>query len=132
MNIVQRDQLFKYGSALAALLLWGSWAFWVNREASWELRLLSSAAQAAASFVITLLMANSVAFFYKIFRHNYSKLIAPPLLTSLLTGSCLVAMHTLIGTQQVLHTVAPALSVGLLFCAAASWRLFIEENNNGN
>lgn len=124
------ERVFNALSAITALLLWGGWAYWINRAAPVDARLLSSVAQGLASFTITLIMATSVAFFYRKFRHNSARCWLPPLLTCALTSIGLFVLHSLIGTLHIMPTIAPAITVGLLFCFIANGRLHLQESNN--
>lgn len=125
-----RERVFNGVSAVGALLLWGSWTYWINSTAPTEARWLSSIAQGVASFIITLIMATLVTFFYRKLRHNLARHWLPPLLTCALTSMGLYVVHTLVGTMYILPTIAPAIAVGLLFCFIANRRLYLQEGNN--
>lgn len=128
--MLMRERVFNGVSAVGALLLWGSWTYWINSTAPTEARWLSSIAQGVASFIITLIMATLVTFFYRKLRHNLARCWLPPLLTCALTSMGLYVVHTLVGTMYILPTIAPAIAVGLLFCFVANRRLYLQEGNN--
>ena len=113
----------RYLSAIMAFLLWGGWAFFVNREPSNYDGLIAALTQGCASFVITLVMVHSVTNLHKVFTTQPYKLLMPALITVACTGSGLVIIHTFASTANIFTTIAPALSVAFVFCVFTSYQL---------
>ncbi len=99
-------------SACLAFLMWGGWAFYVNRSGEpW----ISGLVQGTGSFLITLLMVWAVTALYQRCAHLSFGVFLPAFLIVAVTGSCLALAHYIVGTQNILKTIAPALCVALLF-----------------
>ena len=107
---------FNLISAGLAFALWGGWAFIVNQAAA-DNPWVSGLTQGIGSFVITLIMVCAVAWLY----HQMSSwptvwpLVLPALIVVAVTGSCLATAHALVGTPNIVRTIAPALSVAFVF-----------------
>ena len=125
----QTSIYFKYGSALLAFILWGSWAYFVNTTANHS-GLFSGLAQGSASFVITLFMVQGVTYLFSLFNHPAIQLLLPALMTSMVTILCLVIIHYLIGTQEILLTILPASTIGFIFCLYTSYKLYRQTPSN--
>lgn len=117
-------------SALSAFMLWGGWAYLVNGGHSFRKGIVSGLVQGTASSLITLVMIRMVSFF----RHRLQtssrmscSVILPAVCTVGLTGSCLAGLHYLIGTPYIFFTIAPALSVGFVFCLFTAFTLHRKE-----
>jgi FtsH-binding integral membrane protein len=103
---------FSLISAALAFVLWGGWAFHVNRAADpW----LSALTQGVGSLVITLVMVRAVACLYHRFSHLSVGLVLPAVIVVFVTGSCLAAAHTVVATANIFGTIAPALGVAFVF-----------------
>lgn len=124
---------FNLTSASLAFVLWGGWAFLVNRAseegaAPW----VSAGTQGTASFLITLGMVQGVTWLFHRLPNHPARLVLPAAFIVLLTGSCLFLVHSLVGTANTLGTIAPALTVAFLFnCfTAAKLRRVQRERNS--
>ena len=113
----------RYFSAAIAFLLWGGWAFFVNRETSNYDGLIAALSQGCASFIITLLMVHSIRLLRKLFNKSLTKLFLPAIITVCFTGSCLFVVHKLASTANIFTTILPALSVAFVFCVFTSYQL---------
>lgn len=123
--------LFSYISALAALLLWGGWAYVVNGSDNAHATGLTAAlVQGSASFVITLLMVRAVTWLHAHIAPGGLQAWLPAVITITCTGSVLVTAHSLAGTPHIFRTIAPALLVGLVFCLFTSHALRKAESNH--
>lgn len=116
---------FRFGSAAIACVMWGGWAWWVNRPAIDDLAnaaWISAVTQGIGSFVATLVMVRIVTW---LFHHvpRATQLILPPGITVLFTGSCLAALHQLAGTPDILRTITPAVSVAFFFNVFTAFQL---------
>jgi len=122
-------------SAFAAFVLWAGWAFWVNHGSSDNVVLIACA-QGVASFTITLLMVQAIAWLYPILVRGRYSVPLPAICTVLVTGSILVLIHVIIGTPHIAATIAPALIVGFLFCLFTSIKLYranaVNSSSNDN
>jgi hypothetical protein len=115
----------RYGlvSAALAFVLWGGWAYYVNRGGSVGTGVMSGLTQGLASFTITLLMVRAIQWLQGFFSRRLYQIALPPLLTVAFTGSCLLMLHLLAGTPNIAMTILPALSVAYLFCLVTAIRL---------
>ena len=124
--------LFSYVSAIAALLLWGGWAYVVNDgDNAHAVGLTAALIQGSASFVITLLMVRAVTWLHAYLPPGRLQLWLPAFTTVTCTGSLLATAHYLAGTPHIFRTISPALLVGLLFCLFTSHTLRKAESHNG-
>lgn len=124
-NNITNTQRYRYLSAVFAFFLWGGWAFYVNyMQAGWQSGLLSGIVQGVCSFVITLFIAYLVEKQFNWYEHALPKLLLPPICTVLLTGSCLILIHTLIQTPNIFKTLLPVLTVAFLFAVVTNFKLY--------
>ncbi len=114
-------------SAALAFLLWGIWAYYVNAETAVGVNeqttvgqgqaspLVSGLTQGTGSFIITLVMVRAVAWLYGHLKAGAVRLVLPAVIVASITGSCLATAHALVGTPNIVQTIAPALSVAFVF-----------------
>jgi hypothetical protein len=105
-------------SAALAFFLWGGWALFVARRApagSGASPVISGLTQGIGSFCITLMMVRSVSWLYQRLFGNVFQLILPAVITVAITGTALATAHTMVGTANIIGTIAPALTVALCF-----------------
>jgi len=80
-------------SALAAFLIWGGWAFYINDGSGLGVRLTSGLAQGSASMAITMVMVRAVTGIYHHLPDNILRLFLPAVVTVSITGGGLAFMH---------------------------------------
>ena len=117
-DAVRTSRLFNLTSATFAFLLWGGWAFFVasrNSTAGGASPVISGLTQGIGSFCITLMMVRSVSWLYQCLSGNTLQLILPAVITVSITGSALASAHQIVGTANIIGTIAPALAVALCF-----------------
>ena len=122
---------FKLISALAAFVLWGGWAYYINGGSTNPASLKAAGVQGSASFIITLLMIRAVTSLHGRLPSGTLQVWLPSVITLSGTGSLLIVAHWLAGTPQILPTIAPALLVGGLFCLFTSHTLRQQETPHG-
>lgn len=122
-NYLKTSRLYNFLSAIIAFLLWGTWAYYVNGRENMTSGLISGVAQGTASFTITFFMVHAVNWMYRLLPKNGWQLILPAVFTVSFTGSCLVAIHYMVGTPEILYTITPALSVAFAFCLYTAYKL---------
>jgi hypothetical protein len=126
---------FNLISAAFAFALWGGWAYYVNTEAAGKggraSPLSSGLTQGGGSFIITLIMVRAVAWLYHHLPAHPTRLVLPALITVAVTGSCLATAHGLVGTPNIVQTIAPALSVAFAFNIYTAVKLRKEEGDEG-
>jgi len=127
-EVIHVGSSFKLVSALLAFLIWGTWAYYVNQSSGVFVSLKSGLIQGAASGFMTLIMVRIVSKFYQILPKNLYWLALPPLLTVVMTGSCIVALHWLANTPDIVRTVVPPFSMALMFCAFTTYKLHSANN----
>ena len=118
---------FNLISAALAFALWGGWAYYVNAIAAGgggrASPLASALTQGTGSFVITLIMVRAVAWLYHRVPASPLRLVVPALTTVAVTGSCLATAHALVGTPDIVQTIAPPLSVAFSFCVYTAFKI---------
>ncbi|MDF3031875.1 MAG: hypothetical protein K0R03_2433 [Moraxellaceae bacterium] len=110
-------------AAAAAFVMWGAWAYWINRAHGHFAGLVAGVAQGAASFTITLIMAAAVTTLSRRLAGRRGQFLLPPFLTVGCTTSALYTLHHLAGTPNILSTIAAPSSVALAYCLWLSFRL---------
>jgi hypothetical protein len=93
--------------------------------------LSSGLTQGGGSFIITLIMVRAVAWLYHHLPAHPTRLVLPALITVAVTGSCLATAHGLVGTPNIVQTIAPALSVAFAFNIYTAVKLRKEEGDEG-
>ena len=126
---------FNLISAALAFALWGGWAYYVNSQTAGEgmaaSPLTSGLTQGTGSFIITLILVRAVAWLYHRLPANPARLVLPGLITVAVTGSCLATAHALVGTSDIVQTIAPPLSVAFAFCVYTAFKLQRVESRRG-
>jgi len=122
-NNIQTSRTFNTLSALMAFLLWGGWSYYINHNDVDYSGIISGFTQGTASLMITLFMLRFVTYLYHQYQHPIAKQFMPAMITVSLTSLCLVSIHTLIDTPNIVYTIAPALSVAFIFCLYTSFKL---------
>lgn len=122
-KIKKSSNYYKFVSASMAFLLWGGWAFYINYEGIENSGFISGITQGTASFLITLFMIYIVTYLYHYFKKPILKIGLSAILTISLTGTCLVIIHGLISTPNILYTVFPPLCVAFIFCLFTTFKL---------
>ncbi len=119
------SQKYNLISATLAFLLWGGWSFYINTQhGSLTHGVVSGLTQGICSFIITIFITYLIEKLFNFFHNKGLKLILPPIITILFTGSCLVLIHHLIGTPAILYTLSPVLTVAFLFAAFTNFKLY--------
>lgn len=124
-QIITNTRQYNYASALFALLLWGGWSFYANYSDDQLWRgVISGVVQGICSFIITLMISHLVEKQFNFYHNIVLKSTLPPVCTVLLTGTCLVLIHHLIGTPNIFKTLVPVLTVAFLFACFTNFKLF--------
>lgn len=123
------SQQYNFISAALAFVLWGGWSFFINTQhGSLNHGIISGLTQGICSFIITLLITFLIEKLFNFFHQKTLKLVLPPILTILVTGSFLVIVHHLIRTPAILYTLSPVLTVAFLFAAFTNFKLYQKFN----
>jgi hypothetical protein len=99
------------GSALAGFAGYGSWGFWVNMSHGWQSGLKAGLTQGSYSFVITLIYSGLIEWMYA----RTGNKILTTLLCSLSVILTSYSIHALVGTPEILATIAPGAVIGSIF-----------------
>jgi len=59
-------------------------------------------------------------------------MILPATITVAITGSCLATAHAIVGTPEIIPTIAPALIVAFSFNLYTTFKLHHNANDQGN
>lgn len=119
-NKIKDNLLYNLGSAFFAFMLWGGWAYFINKNS------VSALTQGGASFIITLFLIHAVNKLYyslPIKAGGLLQLFSPAIITVTFTGSCLYLAHKIAGTAHIVKTITPALLVAFIFCIYTTYRL---------
>jgi len=125
MGTIQTSKHYQYLSAFLAFLLWGGWAFLINNDGESDSGVISGITQGSCSFMITLFIAHFITFQFNKLSNGVMRIVLPPIITVGITGTMLVIIHIIVGTPEILYTVAPALTVALLFAFYTVYKLHV-------
>ena len=117
------SRLYDWGAALLAFVIWGGWAFYVNRQAGLAVGMTSGVAQGTVSMLMTLVMIKAVTFIFRRMRHWLLQLTLPTILTVGTAAGFLITVHSQVGTPNIFWTIFPSLSMAVPFCAYTSYQL---------
>jgi len=123
--------VYRVVSGAIAFVLWGGWALYVNFEFGKTVALKACLTQGTASFVITLFMVRSVEWLYKRLAPGLLAMTIPSILTVSFTGTCVALAHWFMGTPRIVATIAPALTVAILFCFFTTYKLSQRKPSHG-
>jgi len=121
---------YRFLSAFVAFLIWGSWAYFLNHknDNGTASGLVSGITQGIASFVITLLMVRAVTYVYGKLPNTKWAIAIPAVVTVSITGSCLILIHWLVGTQNISTTVILPLLVAFIFCLFTTYPVSLTQH----
>lgn len=113
---------FDYASAAGAFLIWGGWAWYVNGPGS-AAGLASALAQAVFSGAMTLALVRMITGLRGLFSTGRARFLLPPLISVTASTTLLVFIHWVVSTPRLLATIAPSVSVALIFSFVTSFKL---------
>ncbi len=127
---------FNLISAILAFVLWGGWAYVVNGGANTETvrgaPLAAAITQGCGSFIATLIMVRLVSWLYNLLPVTFMRMILPAIITATITGSCLATAHAIVGTPEIIRTIAPALIVAFCFNLYTTFKLQDSANDQAS
>jgi len=98
-------------SALAGFAGYGCWGYWVNMSHGWQSGLKAGLTQGSYSFVITLIYSGLIEWMYAKTENK--------ILTTVLCSSTVILtsylIHALVGTPEIVATIAPGALIGSIF-----------------
>lgn len=101
--------------AILAGILWGSWAFYINRESNQAIE--SAIAQSIASFFLTSYISFSTALVAKHFNQRIAKITVSSLFTGVQVTLMLSFLHNYVGTENVIETIIGPIIIGTSYSA---------------
>ena len=101
---------------LFAFLAMGGWAVLANRAHAMPAPLFAGVIQGGLSAAITLFLKRVIEAL-ALHLHGVAALLAPPVITCLVSASLLTLIHTLSGTPEVLATIALPMTVATSYAA---------------
>jgi len=107
-----------------AFLAMGGWAVFANRAHAFPQPLVAGLVQGALSGAITLVLKRMIEAIAA-YLAGVASLVLPPLVAVALSLAILTTIHTLVGTPEILATIALPVGVTALYStlyAAALWR----------
>ena len=110
-------------SALFAFVIWGSWAYYINHDHGWQRGLISAFAQGSLSFCMTLLVVRVVTWLYHRMPHAPLREWLSAGMTASVAASCLALTHYVVGTPNIVRTIAPGLTVAFSFGVVTAYKL---------
>jgi hypothetical protein len=117
------SRLYDWSAALLAFVVWGGWAYYVNRPAGLTIGLTSGVAQGTVSMLMTFMMIRAVTFIFRRLANRLLQLVLPTIVTVGTAACFLVLVHARVGTPNIFWTIFPSLSMAVPFCAYTSFRL---------
>jgi hypothetical protein len=116
-------------SALAAFVVWGGWAYYINDTGTENVRVISAATQGVSSLIITLALVKLVSLIFNRLPRKILSVFIASVISVTCSGSCLIAVHYLIGTPEIVSTVSPPLLVAFSFCLFTAYKLHSDPMN---
>ncbi len=116
-------------SALSAFVFWGGWAYYINDTGTENVRVISAATQGVSSLIITLALVKLVSLIFNRLPRKILSVFIASIISVTCSGSCLIAVHYLIGTPEIVSTVSPPLLVAFLFCLFTAYKLHSDTIN---
>lgn len=126
--------LYKAASAGLAFIIWGSWGYFINSQASdpqAAAPLISGLIQGTGSSLVTLVMLKSVTWLYHWLAPHPLRLVLPAVITTTVTVSGMTVAHLIVGTSNLLATMAPGMVVAFCFNLATAFGLSRSEQQTG-
>jgi len=117
----QRRKLF---FAVMAFFVYGAWAHHANASHGSSASLRAAVTQGAASFTTTLLFTTLLEGVFRLGRTPRQGFWLASTVTSATSASLLAGGHWIAGTPRILATIAPSVTVGMLFYASYAFGLF--------
>ena len=117
------SRLYNWSAALFSFVVWGGWAFFVNRPTGLSTGLISGVAQGLASAAMSFVMIRAVTAIFRRLNNRVAQLVVPTVITVGAAAGFLVVVHSLVGTPEIFWTILPGLSGGVPFCAFTSYTL---------
>ena len=126
---VQTSRRFRFVSAALAVVIWGSWAYFVNLKSAPSSAALSGLVQGFGSGLVTLIIVHIVTRCYQQLSRHPLQLLLPPVIATVATGSAIAMAHWVAGTSRLLATIAPGLIVAFCFNIFTAYRLRQQERS---
>lgn len=117
------SRVYNVIAGLLAFFTWGGWALYVNSDDSLNQGIISGITQGVASFAITQFMVFAVTKLFRWYKHPVAKIFLPAFTIAIFTNSIVIFIHYLVGTPNIIETVAPAIVVALCFCTFTAYKL---------
>lgn len=103
-------------SAIFAFTLWAGWALYVNFDAGLPSAILSSLTQGIISaFSITALSLSMDMILSAQWKNSSAKIVAAALIPYSVLLLIIIVSHIIVGTHDVLTTVLPSSSLGIIY-----------------
>lgn len=99
-----------------AALWYGAWAYYANRTHGWKEATQASLTQAVVSLTITFLVTMTIELVSQCYQSNVLAIALSAGSAIVLVGAYTVTFHTLLGTPEVLATIAPVFLMGSIYC----------------
>lgn len=100
-------------SSMVAGILWGSWAFYTNKEASnvWW----STCAQFVSSFIVTAIMSAVILKTRTSFSTKTMQVLGPSAIASAIAIAMAVGLHVIVQTENIVPTITAPIMVGYAY-----------------
>lgn len=103
-------------SATVIASFWGVWAAYANFDHGKQDWLAAASTQAALSFFATFYMTFSVETLFNIVQHKLAKIALSIVGTMVVVIFLIGITHVMMGTPEVIKTIAPPSLVGFCYC----------------
>lgn len=112
---------------LAALVVYGGWAFAANHGhglgAAWR----AAATQGFVSFTVTFFVTAIMEAVHRMARSRRAQFVLPGAVAVAVAAIYTVALHLWMGTPEIARTVVPVLTIGAVYCFGYSANLVRES-----
>lgn len=112
---------------LAALLLYGGWAFVANRAHGLGPAWRAAATQGFVSFTVTFFVTAIMEGVHRMVRSRPAQFLLPGAVAVAVAAVYTVALHWWMGTPEIARTVVPVLTIGAVYCFGYSANLVRES-----
>ncbi len=118
--------------ALAIGVVWGGWASYVNAGHGYDAQRNAALAQGGISFVVTFFMTILLNFFFVKISRPFARIAAPIFLTMSIVVALTAIVHVVMGTPEIVATLAGPCFAGTLYCFTYILKLMHQEKLRKN
>ena len=108
---------------LLAFSMWGGWTAYINHNHGLTTSLISGSAQGIQSAISTFFGTVFIEWLYKRFGHLKAGAFIVGTITSANSLLIMLLLHYIVGTPEILLTIAPVITMATLYCYSYAFSL---------